>query len=168
MCQKRFFRCLSHPLFRDANPRGCTPLFNRAGSRSTHATGRPWCMEHDTSMVRRYRDSIVHRHLLRSTLLQRHHYLVLLLSFQFTGGEFPSGPSLTTTDRFDRYDNERVDREIHVVVPTSIENEVDWSAEYERQLVYVSGGNGSSFIDRSTNECDLCFTPLSKTLGRHD
>ena len=33
--------------------------------------------------------------------------------------------SLTTTDRFDRYDNERVDREIHVVVPTSIENEVD-------------------------------------------
>lgn len=84
-------RCLSHPLFRDANPRGCTSLFNRAGSRSTHATGRPWCMEHDTSMVRRYRDSIVHRHLLRSTLLQRHHYLVLLLSFQFTGGTVAMG-----------------------------------------------------------------------------
>lgn len=98
---KTVFRCLSHPLFRDANPRGCTPLFNRAGSRSTYATGRPWRMEHDTSMARRYRDSIVHRHLLRSTLLQRHHYLVLLLSFQFTGGEFLSVP--LATDRFDRY-----------------------------------------------------------------
>lgn len=120
---KMVFRCLSHPLFRDANPRGCTPLFNRAGSRSTHATGRPWCMEHDTSMVRRYRDSIVHRHLLRSTLLQRHHYLVLLLSFQFAGGEFLSVPPDHRSIRSIR--NERVDREIHVVVPTSIENEVD-------------------------------------------
>lgn len=82
------FRCLSHPLFRDANPRGCTPLFNRAGYRSTNATGCPRRMEYDTSVARRYRNSILHRHLLRSALLQCHHYLVLLLPIQFARGEF--------------------------------------------------------------------------------
>ena len=97
--RKNHFRCLSHPFFRDANPRGCTPLFDRAGSRSTNATRCPWCMEHDTSMARRHRNSIVHRHLLRSALLQRHHYLVLLLPFQFTRGEFSD---FSITDRFDR------------------------------------------------------------------
>ncbi|XP_076672201.1 sodium-dependent neutral amino acid transporter B(0)AT2 isoform X3 [Andrena cerasifolii] len=84
-------RCLSHPVFRHANPRGCTPVSDRAGSRSTYAAGRPWSMEHDTPLARRYRHSVLHRHLLRRPLLQRHHHLVLLLPVQLAGGALTLG-----------------------------------------------------------------------------
>lgn len=82
------FRCLSYSFFRDANPGGCAPISDRAGSRSTYASGCPRRLEHDTPLAGRHRDRLVYRHLLRSALLQRDHHLVLLLPVQLARGEY--------------------------------------------------------------------------------
>lgn len=81
------FRCLPYSLFRDAHLRGRTPLPDRAGSRTTYATGCPGRLEHYTSLVRGYRNRVVHSYVLRCALLQRNYYLVLLLPLQFARGK---------------------------------------------------------------------------------
>lgn len=81
------FRCLPHPFFRDAHPGGCTPLPDRAGPRTTYATGRPGRLEHDTPLVRWYRDRVVYSYVFRRALLQRDYHLVLLLPLQFARGK---------------------------------------------------------------------------------
>lgn len=82
-----YFRCLPHSFFRDAHLGGCTPFPDRAGSRTTYAAGRPWRLEHNTPLARRYRDRVVYSDVFRCALLQRNYYLVRLLPLQLARGK---------------------------------------------------------------------------------
>lgn len=74
------FRCISHTVHDHADPWRDSVVSHRTGNWTENATRLAGCLEHYTSMVRRYWHFLLHCYVICRLVLQRHYNLVLLLS----------------------------------------------------------------------------------------
>lgn len=81
-----YSRCLSDPVPVHAGSGGDPVVSDRAGHWPEDAARLAGGVEHHPPLAGRHRHRLLHRHLLRCLVLQRHHYLGFLLLFQLVSG----------------------------------------------------------------------------------